>query len=639
MIDIAVTTLKKEYEVGSPILDGVTFQVNSGERVGLLGKNGAGKTTLFRILTGEERADSGEVMIAPGRRLGLISQIPVYPPDYRVNDVLETAFSHIRAMEEELKALTQSMQDDNDPALLRKYDALTAQYEAADGYETDMRLHKVCNGLGISGEMREKLFQSLSGGEKTRINLARLLLVDTDILLLDEPTNHLDLNATQWLEDYLTKYKGTILAISHDRYFLDKVIGRAIELKDGKAEFYQGNYSFYAIEKEKRYLEQLRQYQKEQAKLQQLQTAADKLHLWAFMGNDKLHKRAFSIEKRMERLNQTNKPKKERQLSVKFGETLFQGDDFFSVEALSKSFGQQALFQDLSLTIEGGDRIALLGDNGTGKSTLLKIMLGELDPEEGRLQKGPTVKLGYLPQQIRWNSPERNLIDTMLYEANCSTQEARDRLAGFQFRGEDAFKQVKSLSGGEQSRLRLCMLMDNKINFLVLDEPTNHLDLSSREWIEEAVEDYEGTLLFVSHDRYFIDRFANRIWVLEGGKIRDFRGDYQSYLAMQEREKTLPPPMRKSQKEQPEAPKPKKQTGGTKLLKKDLAALEKKLEKAESCLKQLEQEKEENASDYKVLEELMEKEAAAAGEYEALFDQWAQLEEALKEMEAAESEK
>ena len=256
----------------------------------------------------------------------------------------------------------------------------------------------MCNGLEISQDMRGQLFSSLSGGEKTRVNLARLILEDTDILLLDEPTNHLDLRATEWLEEYLDRYKGTVLAISHDRWFLDRVVRRVIEIHDGKAEFYAGNYSFYVEEKERRYEEKLKQYEKEQAKLEQLQEAADKLHLWAFMGNDKLHKRAFSIEKRMERIRTTDKPTKERRLDIKFGESEFRGDEVLTIKELKKSFDGRTLFDHVNLEVIGGERIALLGDNGTGKSTLLKILLGEEEPDSGKLRMGPTVKVGYLPR-------------------------------------------------------------------------------------------------------------------------------------------------------------------------------------------------------------------------------------------------
>ena len=281
MIDISVSNLTKEFEVGKKILDGLSFQVDQGERVGLLGRNGAGKTTVFKILTGGLDYDGGEVMTAPGKRLGLISQIPVYPAGYTVEDVLQTAFDRLHAMEREMAALTDRMESDADPALLKRYGTLSAAFEAGGGYDTATALNKVCNGLDISGEMRVQLFSDLSGGEKTRINLARLILEDTDILLLDEPTNHLDLHATEWLEDYLSRYKGTVLAISHDRWFLDKVVRRCIEIADGRAEFYEGNYSFYVAEKERRFQEKLKQFEKEQAKIEQLQAAADKLHLWA----------------------------------------------------------------------------------------------------------------------------------------------------------------------------------------------------------------------------------------------------------------------------------------------------------------------------------------------------------------------
>ena len=268
MIDISVSGLVKEFEVGKKILDGLTFQVDAGERVGLLGPNGCGKTTFLRILTGEVHPDEGDIVVAPNKRMGLISQIPVYPAGYTVEDVLDTAFAPLWQMEEEMGALSQRMAEgESDPALLSRYDKLSAAFQAGGGYETDTNKNKVCNGLSIPQEMRERPFDKLSGGEKTRVNLARLILEDTDILLLDEPTNHLDLRATEWLEEYLERFKGTVLAVSHDRYFLDKVVRRVVEIQEGKAEFYSGNYSFYAVEKERRYEEKLRQYEKEQAKI------------------------------------------------------------------------------------------------------------------------------------------------------------------------------------------------------------------------------------------------------------------------------------------------------------------------------------------------------------------------------------
>ena len=632
MIDISVSNVSKEFEVGRKILDGVTFQVDTGERVGLLGKNGAGKTTLFRILTGELEPDEGQVSVASGKRVGLITQIPVYPADYTVEMVLRAAFQRLKDMEAEMESLTARMAaGESDPALLRRYDALTAAFESGGGYDVETPLNKVCNGLDISADMRSRPFADLSGGEKTRVNLGRLILEDTDVLLLDEPTNHLDLRCTEWLEDYLAKFKGTVLTISHDRWFLDKVVSRVVELENGRAEFYAGNYSYYVEEKERRYQEKLRQYEKEQAKIEQLQAAADKMHLWAFMGNDKLHKRAFSMEKRIERLRKTDKPRKDRKLDIKFGEREFRGDEVMVVKDLKKSFGDRTLFEHVDLEVTGGERIALLGDNGTGKSTLIKMIMGEEVPDEGKIRLGPTVKIGYLPQIIHFDRPDRNLVDTMLYAQNCSTQEARDRLAAFDFRGEDVFKSVSALSGGEQSRLRLCMLMDSKINLLILDEPTNHLDLNSREWIEEAVADYTGNLLFVSHDRYFINQFATRIWMLEDGRITDFEGTFAEYRAWKEKKLPAPPPKKEEAPVKKEKP---KRTGGTKLLEKEVAAAEREVTKAEERMYDLTQEIEVSSSDYLKLTELYEQREALEEEIAHLYAVWERLSAELEEAKA-----
>ena len=625
MIDIQLTGLVKEFEVGKRILDGFSLQVFEGERVGLLGRNGAGKTTIFRMMTGQVDPDEGTIAIAPDKRIGLISQIPVYPEGYTVRDVLDTAFAPLRAMERELAGLAAKMADGDDPAVLARYDKLTAAFEAGGGYDTETRLNKVCNGLGIGADMRSRPFNALSGGEKTRINLARLILEDTDILLLDEPTNHLDLNATEWLEGYLERFKGTVLAISHDRWFLDKVVKRVAEIQEGKAELYSGNYSFYVEEKEHRYQERLRQYEKEQAKIAQLEQAAEELRLWAFKGNDKIYRRAKSMEKRIERLRTTDKPTKEKKLATRFGEREFHGDEALVVTELKKSFGARTLFDHINLDVTGGERIALLGDNGTGKSTFIKLIMGEETPDSGSIYLGPSIRIGYLPQIIHFDRPDRNLVDTMLYAQNCSTQEARDRLAAFKFRGENVFKVVSALSGGEQSRLRLCMLMDSRINLLILDEPTNHLDIDSREWIEEAVEAYGGNLLFVSHDRYFIEKFATRVWMLENGQITDFHGTYSQFRTFRERQEQLKNV--KSAPVEPEKPKEDKpkRSGGTKELEKQVRAAERAVEKAEVRLDELAQEAEDSASDYLKLQDVYKEREAVEDELAHLYAEWERL--------------
>ena len=630
MIDIQLTGLVKEFEVGHRILDGFSLQVDSGERVGLLGRNGAGKTTIFRIMTGQVAPDEGTVTIAPGKRLGLISQIPVYPAGYTVRDVLDTAFAPLHAMEQELNDLAVRMGESSDKALLERYDKLSAAFEAGGGYDTETRLNKVCNGLSIDADMRQRPFDALSGGEKTRINLARLILEDTDILLLDEPTNHLDLNATEWLESYLERFKGTVLAISHDRWFLDKVVRRGAEVSDGKAELYSGNYSFYVEEKERRYQEKLKQYEKEQAKIAQLEKSAEQLRTWAFMGMDKTYKRAMSMEKRIERMRTTDRPTKDKKLTVRFGEREFHGDEAMVIDHLSKSFGDRTLFSDINLEVTGGERIALLGDNGTGKSTFLKIVMEKESPDSGSIYLGPSIRIGYLPQIIRFDRPDRNLVDTMLYAQNCTTQEARDRLAVFRFRGEDVFKPVSALSGGEQSRLRLCMLMDHRINLLILDEPTNHLDIDSREWIEDAVGEYGGNLLFVSHDRYFIEKFASRIWLLENGTITDFKGTYTEFRAWRERQEQLKRQPAPAAQEKPKEDKPRR-PGGTKDLEKQVKAAERAVEKAEIRLDELSGEMEAAASDYLKLQDLYRERETLEDELAHLYTVWETLAVQLEE--------
>lgn len=623
MIDISVSSLVKSFELGKNILDGLTFTVNSGERVGILGHNGCGKTTLFRILAGEIGWDEGEVMVAPSKRLGLISQIPVYPDGWTTEDVLRSAHKRLYEISDRLDELGLLMEHDQSPALLQEYDRLSDDFRRLGGYDMDTARNRVANGLDIPAAMREQPFDSLSGGEKTRVNLARLILEDTDILLLDEPTNHLDLHATEWLEDYLLHFKGTVLSISHDRWFIDRVAQRCIEIVDGKAEFYSGGYSFYLEERQRRFEEKMRKYEKDQAKIEQLTRAAEQMHLWAFMGNDKLHKRAFSMEKRIEKLSHSEKPTEQKKLSVKFRQREFEGDEVLVMEGLSKSFGEKKLFSGLDLTVTGGERIALIGDNGTGKSTLVKLIMGDETPDAGYVYRGPAVRTAYLPQMVSFSVPERSAYDTMLYDCRCQPQEARDRLAAFGFRGEDVFTPVGTLSGGEKSRLRLCMLMGADINFLILDEPTNHLDIASREWMEDALSDYEQTLLFVSHDRYFIEKFATRIWALADGRITDFRGGYSEFCQWRDRQEVFRQNERAAQKKkEPKAEPKKKPVQGND---KAIAKAEREIAKLEAKIAALDAEAEANGSDYQKLMELSAEREGLENELLELYEQWEEL--------------
>ena len=615
MVDIQVRNLTKFFVIGENLLEGLSFEIQEGECVAILGRNGCGKTTLFNILTGQMDYDDGEVYVNPNKRMGLISQIPRFPEGYTVEDVLRSAYAGLMKIRRRMELLEHEMANGATPEQLREYDTLTNRFQSGGGYEMDVDVDKICNGLGISREQREQEFMSLSGGEKTRVNLARLLLEKTDILLLDEPTNHLDLRSVEWLEQYINAFKGTVLAISHDRYFIDQVADRVIEITDGHAEFYSGNYSFYMDEKQARFDLQMKQYEQEQAKLKQLGFTVERMKGWG-INNRTLYRRAMSIQHRMDRIRKTERPKTEKTMKASFGEKDFFGDVVFKMKNVSKSYGERVLFSDVNLNVEGGERIALLGDYGTGKSTFIKCLLGEEDCQ-GKIQFGPTVKWGYLPQIIHFAHPERSLYDTMLYEKNCTPQMARDRLGAFLFQGEDVFKSVGNLSGGEQSRLRLCMLMDEKINLLILDEPTNHLDIASREWVEAAIEEFEGVLLFVSHDRYFIEKFAERIWLLEDGAIRDFPCGYQKYRSILEHEAA-------AKQVVSAAPKPKKEKpkGGTKDSEKLVRRLEREIEKQEKLIGELDTKIEAASADYQELTRLLGEKESAEGVLMELMEQW-----------------
>ena len=623
MIDLSVQKIRIAFEKGNDILKGVSFDITAGEHVGVLGRNGAGKTTLFRIISGELESDEGVVVTPPGKRVGVLSQIPVYPEDYTGEDVLRQAQRRIQRMGRQMEELEEKMAaGDSDADTLRAYDRLSAEFQRLGGWELERFRDTVANGLGIPRAQREQPYAELSGGEKTRLNLARLILEDTDILLLDEPTNHLDMSAAEWLEDYINRFKGTVLAISHDRYFLDKTVSRVIEIVDGLPEFYSGNYTFYLQEKRRRYEERLKQYEKQEAKIAQLQKAADDLHLWAFMGADKLHKRAFSMEKRIERMRVTERPKEEAKMRSRFGEVQFRGDEVLVAKGVTKSFGDRRILGETELLMEPKESVALIGDNGTGKSTLVKMIMGLEPTDTGFIRLGPAVKAAYLPQTVRFEDENLSVLESMMFEAKCTQQEARDRLAAYLFRGESVFTRVGDLSGGERSRLKLCMLMRSDINLLILDEPTNHLDAASREWIEEALSDYTEALLFVSHDRYFISRFATRIWAMENGTLRDYRMGFDEYRAYLERQKQLAQTVA-AKAEKPKKP-PKKPPAAKGV---SAAKLEREIGRVEAWIAENEAAQEAAATDYQRLMELTEEHQALTGELEGLYSAWEEASE------------
>lgn len=627
MADITIQNLTKYYG-DRLILSNISFDIQPGEKVAILGPNGAGKTTLLHIIAGRLPYDNGHVSIGADRTVGVIDQMPHYDASATVEDVLHTAFSHAQAVRAEMDALAVQMAEHPDDALLlRRYGTLQQKLDALGGYDHDFEIDKVCNGLDIPTAQRAQPFSQLSGGEKTRVNLARIILEQTDILLLDEPTNHLDLDAVRWLGDYLETYTGTVVTVSHDRYFLDQCCDRIIEIQDTVCDFYAGSYSFYAEERERRYAQRLAEHENQMAERKRLEATARKMHEH---GTEKLAKRAASIEKRIARMKVTDRPKKQGSLSVSFGDPNYETEDVLKVRGITKSFEDRTILQDVTFNVRNGERVAILGDNGAGKTTLLRILLGEETPDNGVVKKGQGLRPAYLPQQVHFANEGRNLIDTLIYDKNVTMQTARNRLGAFRFSGEDQLKTVRMLSGGEKSRLRLCELMYDPLNMLILDEPTNHLDLMSREWIEEAVEAFTGTLLFVSHDRYFVSRFATRIIYLENGTYTDFTGDYEAFLSYRERQKAANAVPKTEAAPAPANPEKAKPKGGTKNIAKKVAVLEREIAQLEEHLTALDTEMAACGADAGRLMELMHTREQTESDLIEKMAQWETLAEQIE---------
>ena len=527
MADISIHELNKHYGADH-VLQGISLEIHNGERVGLLGRNGSGKTTLFKIITGEEDYDSGNMAKASGKKIEMLSQIPDFDEDDTAEDILRSSFADVYEI---YRAMNRVLEGGTDPASLARYGRLMEEYERLGGYETEVKLEKICNGMKIDEALRQSAFGRLSGGEKTRVNLARILLTDCNILLLDEPTNHLDLSSLVWLEQFLRSFAGTVVIISHDRVFLDNVVSRIIEIDKGKANFYSGNYSFYVEERERRYQTQAEQYKQQQKKINQLEEAAKRLRVWGRSAdNEDLHKRAAAIEKRIEKMDKVDKPTRALRITKDFGDGVHAAKELVVFDSVSKYFDELCIMDEVDLKIRKNDRIALIGANGCGKTTLLKMILGEETIDGGTMKISDNAKIAYMPQVIEFENPGATILETFREATGALEEKARSILAGFHFRATDVMKKVGALSGGEKSRLKLCLLMQNNINLLILDEPTNHLDIESREWIEQAIEKFDGTLVFISHDRYFLGKFAETIWAMEDGKVDAWDCGFSEYL-------------------------------------------------------------------------------------------------------------
>lgn len=533
MIELALNSVQKFYGA-LKVLDNISFEVQTGEKAGLIGGNGTGKTTILKIIAGIERQDGGMVSIRKSATLGYLDQIPDYPPGYSVMDVLNTAFMKQFDLRREMECIEHEMGSRKDAELekaLKKYGELQQLFEHSGGYEIDEKLSKVCTGLKIDEEFKLRAFSTLSGGEKTTVLLGKILLINPDILLLDEPSNHLDVEAMEWLEDYLVQYKGSALIVSHDRYFLDRVATKIVEIEDMESLTYTGNYSNYVKEKETRLMLQFEAYEDQQKKIKAMEKAIKDLRDWGLRAdNNKFFRRAWSMQKRLDKMERIQKPILEKQaMRLDFNGCDRSGRDVVRVENLNKSFDGKTILKDAEFHIRYGEKAALIGINGSGKSTLVKILLKQNEADRGIAEIGEGVKTGYLPQNVMFENVDMTILECFRNDISITEGKAREYLAKFMFYGEDVFKKVGSLSGGERSRLKLCQLMFQDINFLILDEPTNHLDIESRESLEEALKQFEGTILFISHDRYFINSLCDYILELRDKKFVYYPGNYEYY--------------------------------------------------------------------------------------------------------------
>ncbi|WP_186423261.1 ribosomal protection-like ABC-F family protein [Lacrimispora celerecrescens] len=686
MIELSINNLTKFYGANK-IFETICFEVKTGEKIGLIGKNGCGKTTIMKIIMGRfkesnlnlqgwfedtgqvqdgeasygeevsEDYQAGEVNLRKGIKVGYLNQIPVYSEDTKAIDVIRMAFQKVFDLKRRLSELEGVFQTSSGEKLekaLLSYGRLTEEYEIAGGYELETKINKITEGLKINDILKQLPFQSLSGGEKTRVILAKILLEEPDILLLDEPTNHLDLETTEWLEGFLKDYKGSVLIISHDRYFLDNVAMKIVELEFSRANIYMGNYSYYVLEKERRFLIDYRNYINQQKKIEQMEKQIERYRIWGNMrDSETMFKRAKELEKRLEKIEVLDKPVLEgRKVRLNQDSTNRSGKMVLETKHLSKSFGDTVLLKDIDMKVYYQDSACIIGKNGCGKSTLLKLILGELKPDYGTVKIGAQVKIGYLPQQVVFEDENQTILEYFSGLHNITYEAARNQLARVLFFKDDVHKKIRFLSGGEKSRLRLCSLTFEKVNFMILDEPTNHLDIDSREVLEETLTAFEGTLLFVSHDRYFINKVAGKIMSFENNHLITYPGDYTYYQEeLQKAGKFEDQSNEKARglsnllkvyeddkpynKEQPQKPYEKRPSIGVevnqysrtdnksrKLNTQKSDILVNEIEAIEAALKALEQEINNNNSNFEYLQELFLKKETMEKELFFAYDKW-----------------
>lgn len=622
-----------------PILKDVSFHIEEHDKAAIVGINGVGKTTLLRIIVGELPADSGIVTLKKEASFGYLAQNQNVNSENTIYEELLSVKAPVIAMEKQLREMEEKMHTVNGcelDSLMENYARLNHQFELENGYAYQSEIGGVLKGLGFAEEDFGKQISTLSGGQKTRVALSKLLLKKPELIILDEPTNHLDLNAIAWLENYLLNYKGAVLTVSHDRYFLDRFAGKIIEIDQTKATTFLGNYTAYAAKKEILRTAARNAYLNQQQEIRHQEAVIEKLKSF---NREKSIKRAESREKMLNKIEVLEKPTEARaDIHMTLTPRCQSGNDVLHIEHLAKSFDDLSLFQDISMDIKRGEHVAIIGDNGTGKTTILKIINDLVPADSGTITLGTNVHIGYYDQEHHVLHPDKTLFDEISdeYPSLTGTQ-IRNTLAAFLFTGDDVFKLIRDLSGGERGRVSLAKLMLSESNFLILDEPTNHLDIASKEILEDAVNAYEGTVLYVSHDRYFINRTASRILELSGGQLTGFLGNYDYYLEKKTGDlpngdlavkntvsKAPAPPSEgmqdwKAQKEQ-QAKQRKKEN--------DIRKCEEEIAKLEEKDKQLDNEMAlpENATNVAKLQELTKEKESISTRLEELYEKWETLE-------------
>lgn len=536
MIEIGLNNIKKDFGF-KKVLKDVSFEAQTGEKIALVGRNGAGKTTIFDIISGKEKCDDGIRAIRNGAKIGYLEQIPQEEEKNKtVKNVIYSGQQELLDLERRMEEVAKKMETpDNDEelqSLMKQYGRLMEEFTNKGGYELEENFSKICSGCKISEDLLGREYGLLSGGEKTRVNLAKILYSNPDILLLDEPTNHLDIQSIEWLENFLNNYNGTVLINSHDRYFLDKVAQRTILIEKGEAEVFNGNYSYYLEENERRIMAEFENYNDQQKKIKAMKDAIKKLQEFgrlAAPGGEAFFKRAASIQKRLDKMELLEKPEEKRKINLSFDVKARSGKEVVNVKDLGVILGDNVILDSANMDIRYGEKVCIVGNNGSGKSTLIKTIMGEIEPISGEVKIGDSVKIGYIPQEIKFADDNANILTEFRKSFSGDETRARAILAKFMFNADNVFKKVGSLSGGEKVRLQLACLMQQDANCIIMDEPTNHIDIDTREVLEEALKDYKGTLIAVTHDRYFANKLATRIVEIEDGKATSYLGNYDEY--------------------------------------------------------------------------------------------------------------